>query len=145
MTREKILDTFSVFLRSLSFQGVQTVAENLMSDVLFELKRRFSDDPLEVLFIAMDNIRPLIFLKSVKKGGSIQKVPSFLPFSKQRHLGIRWLILGARTRSARNLLFGLVEEVSDAYSNRNCFSQRKRQELHKLALINRSFLRSFSK
>lgn len=98
---------------------------------------------LSLLLIALNNVKPYLDIRKVRVAGTTYQVPTIVSKKKQYTLAIRWIIQSAKKRkkvSAINFSECLAQEIFDAY-NKQGYARLKRDELHKIAEINRAYLR----
>ena len=96
-------------------------------------------DPMVVFHQAVSNAKPLMGTISVKKGGKVYQVPVGLPENRRRFLAIKWLITAARERKGKaGMSQNVAAELLDAYNNTGAVIKKK-QDLHRLAEVNRAF------
>ena len=99
---------------------------------------RLSDEPVKLLKKALDNIKPMLEVKSRRVGGSTYQVPIEVRPERRISLAMRWLIKYAVLRSEKTMKDKLAGEISDAYNNRGS-AVKKREDTHKMAEANRAF------
>jgi small subunit ribosomal protein S7 len=95
-------------------------------------------DPLEVLTKAIDNVRPLLELKSRRVGGATYQIPVEVRGERGASLALRWIRNAARGRKGKPMREKLAEEILDAYNGQG-IAVKKREEVHKMAEANRAF------
>ena len=105
------------------------------SDVIGEKSK---ESPVEVFEKAVNNVKPVIEVKSRRVGGSTYQVPTEVIPSRRVALGIRWLITNARDRSEKTMREKLAGELLDAANNRGG-AVKKREAVHKMAEANKAF------
>jgi small subunit ribosomal protein S7 len=102
------------------------------------LQAKADKEPLEVFLKAIDNIKPVIEVKSRRVGGATYQVPVEIRESRREALGMRWIIKAARSRSGHSMGERLAAELLDAYNNTGT-AYKKREEVHKAAEANKAF------
>ena len=95
-------------------------------------------DPLEIFMQALDNIKPLLVLKSRRVGGANYQIPIEVDETRQVSIALRWLVSFARGRSGKSMKEALASEILDAYNNTGA-AVKKRDETHRMAKANRAF------
>ena len=127
-------------IHALMRDGKKTQAEKIVSGVLRELKRRTSRDPILIFTKALENIKPLTEVRSVRIAGNVYLVPVTLGRARQEALAIRWLVQAARGRKReRTMVQRLCNELLDgAYGRGQCV--RKRDEAHRMAEANQAYI-----
>ncbi len=126
------------FINCMMWKGKRTVSQSAFYGALEAIAKRYSKDGLEVFHEAMDNVRPLVEVRSRRVGGATYQVPTEVRPSRRDALAIRWLISNARTRSERSFQERLANELFDASQNRGN-AVKKREDTHKMAEANRAF------
>jgi len=97
-----------------------------------------NDEPVKLLKKALDNIKPMLEVKSRRVGGSTYQVPIEVRTERRVSLAMRWLVKYANLRSEKTMTDKLAGEISDAYNNRGS-AVKKREDTHKMAEANRAF------
>jgi small subunit ribosomal protein S7 len=120
----------SRFINGLMRRGKKSVAQKVFYNALDIVSQRTKEDPLKVFHQAMDNVKPLIEVKSRRVGGATYQVPV--------SLAIRWIIGFARGRAEKSMEVKLAGEFIDASQNRGG-SIKKREDTHKMAEANKAF------
>lgn len=128
----------SKFINSMMRDGKKSVAESLIYDAFEIIKKRQSEPPLKVFEQALDNVRPVIEVKSRRVGGSTYQVPTEIRSSRRIALAIRWIIGFARKRSEKGMPQKLAGELLDA-ANKRGSSVKKKEDTHKMADANKAF------
>ncbi len=95
-------------------------------------------DPLEVFMQALDNVKPLLELKSRRVGGANYQIPIELETSRQIGIGLRWMVTYARGRKGKSMRDALAAEILDAYNNTGS-AVKKKDDTHKMAQANKAF------
>ena len=95
-------------------------------------------DPIEVLTKAIDNVRPLLELKSRRVGGATYQIPVEVKGERGVSLALRWMRNAARSRKGKPMKDRLALEILDAYNNTGT-AVKKKEEMHKMAEANRAF------
>jgi len=133
--QEKIV---SKIINSIMKGGQKTVAENIFYESMRQVRLSVNEKPLKVLFIALENGKPLVELKSIRIGGVTHQIPIETSTRRQESLVIRWLIQHARSRVERKMEERIAKEILDLYSKKGLTFQKK-EELHRRAENNRAF------
>ena len=128
----------SKFVNVLMVSGKKSVAERIIYGAFDKVQTKSGKDPIEVFSLAIDNLRPLVEVKSRRVGGSTYQVPREVEPMRGTSLALRWIINSARSRSGRGMSMKLAQELVDASKNAGKAVQ-KRQETHKMAEANRAF------
>jgi small subunit ribosomal protein S7 len=128
----------SKFINSIMRDGKKSTAQSLLYDAFGIMKEKSKETPLKIFEQAVDNVRPLIEVKSRRVGGSTYQVPTEIRPSRRTALGIRWIIGYARQRPEKGMAKKLAAELMDAASNRGA-SVKKKEDTHKMAEANKAF------
>jgi small subunit ribosomal protein S7 len=126
------------FINSVMVDGKKSTAESIVYGAFDLVVERSSEDPLEVFKKAMNNIRPLLEVKSRRVGGATYQVPVDVRPERKTALAIRWLIIAARARGEKTMVERLAGEFLDAANNRGT-SVKKREDTHRMADANKAF------
>ena len=126
------------FIRKIMRDGKKSVAERILYDAFDVIEDRTKQPPLKVFEQALDNIKPVIEVKSRRVGGSTYQVPTEIRPSRRTALGIRWLIEFSRKRSEKGMAKKLAGELMDAANNRGA-AAKKKEDTHKMAEANKAF------
>lgn len=126
------------FIASVMRDGKRSVAESLLYGAFDLIEQKSKTEPIKVFEQALDNIRPMIEVKSRRVGGSTYQVPTEIRPSRRTALAIRWLISYARSRSELGYAAKLAAEMMDAANNRGA-AVKKKEDTHKMAEANKAF------
>lgn len=126
------------FIASVMRDGKRSVAESLMYQAFDIVEQKTKNEPVKVFEQALDNVRPMIEVKSRRVGGSTYQVPTEIRPSRRTALAIRWLISYARSRSELGFAAKLAAEMMDAANNRGA-AVKKKEDTHKMADANKAF------
>lgn len=126
------------FVNTMMWDGKRSVAEGLFYNALSLVKERYKEDGYEVFQGALDNVRPIVEVRSRRVGGANYQVPTEVRPERANTLAIRWLITNARGRSEKSMQERLAGELYDAYQNRGS-AVKKKEDTHKMAEANRAF------
>jgi small subunit ribosomal protein S7 len=118
--------------------GKKSTAERALYGALELVAKRTSEDPIKVFKKSLDNIRPVLEVKSRRVGGSTYQVPVEIRAERRTSLAMRWLVKYADARAEKTLTDKLAAEIVDAYNNRGS-AVKKREDTHKMAEANRAF------
>jgi len=122
----------------LMLHGKKSTAERALYGALELVAKRTSEDALKVFKKSLDNIRPVLEVKSRRVGGSTYQVPVEIRAERRTSLAMRWLVKYADARAEKTLTDKLAAEIVDAYNNRGA-AVKKREDTHKMAEANRAF------
>lgn len=128
----------SKFINAMMRDGKKSTAESLLYNAFNIIKEKTKENPLKVFESAVENVRPMIEVKSRRVGGSTYQVPTEIRPSRRTALGIRWIIVNARSRSEKSMPSKLAGELLDAAENKGS-SIKKKEDTHKMAEANKAF------
>jgi small subunit ribosomal protein S7 len=132
-------ETLAKFMNNLMLRGKKSVAESIVYDALDLLKSKSGEEDVIAVFKkAIDNVKPMVEVKSRRVGGSTYQVPVEIRGARRTALGMRWLINYARNRGERTMAEKLAAELYDASQGRGN-SVKKREDTHKMAEANKAF------
>lgn len=126
------------FINSLMYSGKKSVAEGIFYNTLDLIKSRGGEEGIEVFKKAIENVKPILEVKSRRVGGATYQVPTEVRAARRQALSIRWLISAARGRKERTMIERLAGELMDAAANKGT-SIKKREDTHRMAEANRAF------
>ncbi|HQS84749.1 MAG: 30S ribosomal protein S7 [Alphaproteobacteria bacterium 16-39-46] len=128
----------SKFMNSLMFDGKKSVAERIVYGALDVVEKKTSRSPVEVFHEALDNVKPLLEVRSRRVGGATYQIPMEVRKTRAQSLAIRWIIEGSVKRSENTMTERLAAELLEASNNRGA-AIKKREDTHKMAEANRAF------
>jgi small subunit ribosomal protein S7 len=128
----------SKFVNRMMWEGKKSISLRIVHRALETLGSKTEKEPLEVFLKAIDNVKPLIEVKSRRVGGATYQVPIEIRESRREALGMRWIISAARARSGHGMDERLAAELLDAYNNTGT-AFKKREDTHKMAEANKAF------
>jgi len=126
------------FINLLMRRGKKNTAEQIFYGSLDILKEKAKDEPLKVFKQAMENVKPMVEVKSRRVGGATYQVPVEVRADRRTSLAIRWLIQYAKERSEKSMAERLAAEFLDAANNKGA-SIKKKEDTHRMAEANKAF------
>ena len=126
------------FINSLLKRGKKSTAESIMYGALDIIEKRTKEQPVELFERAVNNVKPVMEVKSRRVGGSTYQVPTEVVPSRRMALALRWLILHSKERTEKTMREKLAGELIDAANNRGA-SIKKKEAVHKMAEANKAF------
>ena len=126
------------FINVLMTRGKKSVAERIMYGALDQIQKRSGKNPLEVFTLALQNVRPVVEVKSRRVGGANYQVPVEVRQIRRTALAMRWLREAARKRSEKSMGQRVAGELAEAAEGRGG-AMKKREEVHKMAEANKAF------
>lgn len=127
------------FINKIMWDGKKTLAQRIFYEALEQAAKIVHvDDQMAVLSRAMENVRPVVEVRSRRVGGATYQVPVEVPPYRQDALAIRWMVTFARARKGVPMAKALAQEIADAYNNQGN-SVKKKEDTHRMAEANRAF------
>ena len=129
------------FINMVMVSGKKSVAEKIVYgaiDKIADRTGRPSDQAIELLTMALDNVKPMVEVKSRRVGGATYQVPVEVRASRRQTLAMRWVIEAAQARSEKSMSQRLAAELLEASENRGA-AVRKREDTHRMADANKAF------
>ena len=126
------------FINSVMLDGKKSVAQKIMYNSIALIEARTGEKGIEVFEKAIENVKPLLEVKSRRVGGATYQVPIEVRPVRRQTLALRWLIEMARKRNERTMVDRLANELFEAANERgNTF--KKKEDMHKMAEANKAF------
>ncbi|MBN1829212.1 MAG: 30S ribosomal protein S7 [Deltaproteobacteria bacterium] len=126
------------FINCLLKRGKKSVAESIMYSAFDAIESKTKEMPLPVFEKAMENVKPVVEVKSRRVGGATYQVPTEVPAGRRLALAIRWIISNAQKRAGKSMVEKLAGEFIDAANSRGA-SVKKKEDTHKMAEANKAF------
>jgi len=126
------------FINNLMREGKKSTGEKIIYGAFAVVENRLKDDPLKVFKKALDNVKPVVEVKSRRVGGATYQVPVEVRQDRRTALAMRWLIEYASSRGEKTMVEKLAGEILDAANNRGN-AVKKREDTHKMAEANKAF------
>ena len=126
------------FVNVLMSDGKKSTAEGIIYGAFDVIKQRSGKDPLEVFIQALQNVRPMVEVKSRRVGGANYQVPVEVRPVRRMALAMRWLRESAAKRSEKSMAQRLANELLEASEGRGG-AMKKRDEVHRMAEANKAF------
>lgn len=127
------------FINCLMWDGKKNTAQKVVYDAMNIIADRVKDaSPLEVFEKAINNVRPLIEVRSKRVGGASYQVPMQVSTKRQQSLAFRWILIAARSKKGKPMSDRLASELIDAYSGHGG-AMTTRENVHKMAEANKAF------
>jgi small subunit ribosomal protein S7 len=129
----------SKFINCLMHDGKKSVARAVFYDAMDQIQRRLpNEDPIEVFTRAVENVMPVIEVRSKRVGGATYQVPMQVKKNRQQTLAIRWILMAAREKKGRPMHLKLSDELVAAF-NREGAAMSRRENVHRMADANKAF------
>jgi small subunit ribosomal protein S7 len=126
------------FVNALMLDGKKSTAEKIVYGAFDLIQERTGNEPVEVFKKALENVRPVVEVKSRRVGGSTYQVPVEVRNERRNALAMRWIVSFARGRGEKTMQERLAAEFLDASDNRGS-SVKKREDTHRMAEANKAF------
>jgi small subunit ribosomal protein S7 len=129
------------FMNMVMERGKKSVAESIVYGALDRISEKTGKQPdqaIELLTLALDNVKPLVVVKSRRVGGATYQVPIEVRSTRRQTLAMRWVIDAAAARSEKSMSQRLAAELLEASENRGA-AVRKREDTHRMADANKAF------
>ncbi|MDO3382745.1 30S ribosomal protein S7 [Gilvimarinus algae] len=130
--------TLAKFMNHVMISGKKSVAERIVYGALDVVKEKLNRDPIEVFDEALENIAPLVEVKSRRVGGATYQVPVEVRPARRTALAMRWLVDYSRGRGEKSMPQRLAGELIDASQNKGS-AVKKREDVHRMAEANKAF------
>ena len=131
-------DLVQKFINSMMWDGKRSNAQRIFYGAMDQIAVKTSDDPLKTFKKAVENVKPVLEVKTRRVGGANYQVPVEVNPFRRQSLAIRWLLLYARTRSGKTMTDRLAEELMDAANSRGG-AMKKKEDVHRMAEANKAF------
>ena len=120
-------------------KGKKSVAEGVFYGAMEVIEKKITDvTPLEMFETAVNNVKPLVEVRSKRVGGATYQVPVEVPKKRQQSLAIRWILGAAKGKKGRPMFQRLADELVDAYKKQG-IAITQRENTHKMAEANKAF------
>ncbi|HTP38549.1 MAG TPA: 30S ribosomal protein S7 [Steroidobacteraceae bacterium] len=129
------------FMNVVMQDGKKSAAEQILYGAIERISEKTGKqgaEAIELLSVALDNVKPAVEVKSRRVGGATYQVPVEVRSSRRQTLAMRWVIEAARARTEKSMAFRIAHELMDAAENRGG-AVRKREDTHRMADANRAF------
>lgn len=128
----------SKFISRMMLDGKKSTATKIVYEAFDMIKEKGNENPLEVFLKALENVKPMVEVKSRRVGGSTYQVPVEIRESRREALAMRWVITAARSRSGRAMARALGEELLDGFNSTGT-AFKKKEDTHRMAEANKAF------
>ena len=127
------------FVNCLMLDGKKSVAYKVFYDAMDQATRKIKDvPPLEIFETAIENVKPLLEVRSKRVGGASYQVPMQVSYKRQQSLAFRWILAAARGKKGKPMHIRLASELADAY-NKEGTAMTTRENVHRMAEANKAF------
>lgn len=126
------------FINAIMLGGKKSTAQKVMYAALERIESKSGEKGIEVFNKAMENVKPVMEVKSRRVGGATYQVPIEVRPVRQQSLGIRWIVDAARKRNERTMMERLSNELMDAATEKGS-AYKKKEDTYKMAEANKAF------
>ena len=126
------------FINKMMYDGKRSVAEKIMYAAFKKIEEKHNEKGIEIFEKALENVRPLIEVRSRRVGGATYQVPVEVRPERQQSLSIRWILEATRKRNERTMIERLANELMDAANDKGA-AFKKKEDVHKMAEANKAF------
>lgn len=126
------------FICRMMVDGKKSISTRIIYDAMKAIGEKTGENPLDVFLKALDNVKPVVEVKSRRVGGATYQVPVEIRDNRREALAMRWLIAAARNRNGRSMAEKLGAELLDAYGNTGS-AYKKKEDTHRMAEANKAF------
>ena len=130
--------TITQFISCLMKDGKRSTAQRLFYDAVGQAEKKSGESGLEVFRKALNNVKPVLEVRSRRVGGATYQVPIEIRDVRREALAMRWVIAAARSRSGRSMAERLAAELGDAFNNTGT-AVKKKEDTHRMAEANKAF------
>mgnify|MGYP001070575885 FL=1 len=128
----------SKFINGLMRKGKKSISRRIFYDAMDIVERRSKEEPVKVFEQAMENIKPVLEVRSRRVGGATYQVPVEVRTDRRQALAIRWLVGFSKKRGEKSMAQRLAGELLDAYNKRGT-AFKKKEDTHRMAEANKAF------
>ncbi len=126
------------FINKMMYDGKKSIAEKIIYSSFEKIEEKTNEKGIDVFQKALENVKPLVEVRSRRVGGATYQVPVEVRADRQQSLSIRWILESTRKRNERTMIDRLANELIDAANEKgNAF--KKKEEVHKMAEANKAF------
>ena len=126
------------FINNVMEDGKKAVAAKIVYSAFDIISAKTKQDALEVFNTALENVKPVVEVRSRRVGGATYQVPCEVRAERRQALAIRWILAAATKRSETTMTEKLANELLDAYANKGS-AVKKREDTHRMAEANKAF------
>jgi small subunit ribosomal protein S7 len=131
-------DIVEKFICSMMYEGKKSTAQRVFYGAMDQVAKKTNDEPLKIFKKAIENVKPLLEVKTRRVGGANYQVPVEVNPFRRQSLAIRWLLQYSRERAGKTMIDKLADEVIDA-ANARGGAMKKKEHVHRMAEANKAF------
>ncbi len=126
------------FISNIMRGGKRNLAQSILYEAFDIIYKKTKEDPLALFQKAVENVKPLVEVRSRRVGGSTYQVPTEVRFSRRTTLSLRWILAYSKQRGEKGMAAKLAGELIDAFNGKGG-SFKKREDTHRMAEANKAF------
>jgi small subunit ribosomal protein S7 len=126
------------FVNSMMWDGKKSTAQSIFYQALKNLEQKGGDEALKLFKKAVENVKPLLEVKTRRVGGANYQVPVEVNPDRRTSLAIRWILTYARGRAEKGMIDKLTNELLDAANGKGA-AMKKKEDVHRMAEANKAF------
>ena len=126
------------FVNNLMWDGKKSTAQSIFYEALKNLEQKGGDEALKLFKKAVENVKPLLEVKTRRVGGANYQVPVEVNPDRRTSLAIRWILTYARGRAEKGMVDKLTNELLDAANGKGA-AMKKKEDVHRMAEANKAF------
>lgn len=131
-------DLVQKFICSMMWDGKRSTAQRIFYGAMDQVAKKSNDDALKIFKKAVENVKPVLEVKTRRVGGANYQVPVEVNPFRRQSLAIRWLIQYSRDRAGKTMVDRLADELLDA-ANSKGGAMKKKEDVHRMAEANKAF------
>src|SRR5450432_980821 len=131
-------DIVEKFICSMMYEGKKSTAQRVFYGAMDQIAKKTNDDALKIFKKAIENVKPLLEVKTRRVGGANYQVPVEVNPERRTSLAIRWIVSYARGRGEKGMVDKLSNELLDAANGRGA-AIKKKEDVHRMAEANKAF------
>ncbi len=126
------------FICRMMVDGKKSISARILYSALENVGAKTGENALDVFYKAVDNVKPVVEIKSRRVGGATYQVPVEIREERREALSMRWIIAAARARNGKSMADKLADELVDAYNSTGS-AFKKKEDVHRMAEANKAF------
>ena len=126
------------FINRIMQRGKKNLAQSILYDAFDIMHEKAKEDPLSLFQKAIENVKPVVEVKSRRVGGSTYQVPTEVRYLRRTTLSLRWILTSAKQRGEKGMAAKLAGELLDASKGRGA-AFKKKEDTHRMAEANKAF------
>lgn len=126
------------FINRIMQRGKKNLAQSILYDAFDIMHEKAKEDPLSLFQKAIENVKPVVEVRSRRVGGSTYQVPTEVRYLRRTTLSLRWILTSAKQRGEKGMAAKLAGELLDASNGRGA-AFKKKEDTHRMAEANKAF------